>query len=226
MYNIDESWAEMKKLAIFDLDGTLLDSIEDIARAANKALADNGLAVHNIGEYKKMVGNGVKVLIDKAVPQHLRGTDTYNNVFKKYMEEYEVICNTSSTMFEGTRPLLEKLKEKGVIVAVVTNKPDKLSKAVIYNTLPHSLVDEVYGYREDLPAKPDPTVVNLIMKKYNAKKEETIFIGDSNVDIFTGKNAGVTSVGVTWGFRDVSELKDAGADFITNSFDELLQIIL
>ncbi len=216
----------MKRLAIFDLDGTLLDSIADIAKACNTVLAEAGLPIHPTAAYGSMVGGGLKVLMDRCMAPELQGSELYRQVTKRYTEQYSYVCKHDSHLFAGVPEMLEKLQEAGFVLAVATNKPHDMTLDILASTLRPGLVEIVYGQQPDIPAKPDPTVVQRILQETGCTAADTVYIGDSDVDIFTAKNAAVRSIGVTWGFRPRKELEDAGADSIADTIEELTQQIL
>lgn len=216
----------MKKLAIFDLDGTLLDSLGDIARCTNQVLEANGLPTHPVDHYRYFVGGGLKVLMDKAIPAEHLNTPLYDKISAEYVELYNYVCAHESHAFDGIIDMLKKLKANGVITAVATNKPDPMCKLVLADAYP-GCIDIAYGQREDIAKKPDPEVVMRIMRDAGiTNKEDIIYVGDSNVDIFTGLNAGVTTVGVLWGFRGRQELEEAGATILCSTVDELYNAIM
>ena len=216
----------MKKLAIFDLDGTLLDSLADIARCTNQALQANNLPTHSVDAYRQFVGSGVKVLLEKAIPQKDQTPKVFEKVRAEYVELYNYVCAHESHAFPGIPEMLKKLKQQGVITAVATNKPDHMCKLVLEDVFP-GCIDIAYGQRDDIAKKPDPEVVYRIMADAGiTKKQDVIYVGDSNVDIFTGLNAGVDTVGVLWGFRDQQELVDAGAELLASTHDELYDFII
>ena len=216
----------MKKLAIFDLDGTLLDSLTDIARCTNQVLEANGLPTHPVDAYRQFVGGGVKVLMDKAIAEELHDSEVYEKVKKEYVELYNYVCAHESHAFDGIVDMLKDLKARGIITAVATNKPDAMCKMVLEDVYP-GCIDIAYGQREDIAKKPDPEVVYRIMQDAGIEiKQDVIYVGDSNVDIFTGLNAGVTTVGVLWGFRDKQELVDAGAQILCETVDQLHNCII
>lgn len=216
----------MKKLAIFDLDGTLLDSLADIARCTNQVLQANNLPTHSVDAYRQFVGSGVKVLLEKAIPKKDQTPEVFEKVRAEYVELYNYVCAHESHAFPGIPEMLKKLKQQGVITAVATNKPDHMCKLVLEDVFP-GCIDIAYGQRDDIAKKPDPEVVSHIMADAGVtEKQDVIYVGDSNVDIFTGINAGVDTVGVLWGFRDQQELVDAGAKLLASTNDELYDLII
>jgi len=213
----------MKKMVVFDLDGTLLDTLGDLADAGNFALAEQGFPVHETVKYKYFVGNGIPKLIERILPE-----GTTEQVRK---ETYDLFCsyynnhmNDKTRPYKGACELLSKLKEKGIISVVVTNKDHKFAVEMIRKYFGNA-IEAVYGSIEGFPKKPDPYWVNKAIGDFYIKKEDVIYVGDSGVDMITAENATVFSCGVTWGFRTEAELKENGANQICESFDKLYEII-
>lgn len=214
----------MKKLAIFDMDGTLLDSLADLAYCCNLALEMEGLPTHPVESYRRFVGNGVNVLLEMAVPKEYHGTEVAQRIRENYMHQYQARSRSSATFYDGIVDMLKKLKEQGVRTAIATNKPDEINQLIVQRFMP-GLIDYAYGQRSDLPRKPDPAVLYLIMEQAGVTPEETIYAGDSDVDIQTGHAAGVDTVGVLWGFRPREELEEAGAKMLAANAEELYHFI-
>jgi len=216
----------MKKLAIFDLDGTLLDSLGDIARCSNQALEEMGLEPYPVDDYRRFVGGGVAVLIERVFANRENTPENTQRYKERYVELYNYVCAHESTAFPGILDMLRNLKEQGVITAVATNKPDAMCKMVLEDAFP-GCIDIAYGQRDDVAKKPDPEVVYRIMQDAGVEdKADVIYVGDSDVDIYTGLNAGVDTVGVLWGFRDKAELAGAGAPILCETNDELYNTIV
>lgn len=215
----------MYKIAIFDLDGTLLDTLKDLADACNYALRINNYPEHEINKYKYFVGNGTYKLVERALPEDKRTEEVICKVLRDFNGYYEIHKNDSTKPYEGINDLLNKLKENGVETAVVSNKPHDFAVDIV-NKYFKDKFNIVFGKRKDYPAKPDPISVLEVIDKLNATKEEVIYIGDSNVDMYTGKNAEIYTVGVAWGFRGSDELISAGADEIAYNTEELLNKII
>ena len=210
------------KTAIFDLDGTLLDTLRDIAQSVNYALEVNNLQTRPIDEIKSFIGNGILNLIDQSVPKNSTKAQK-SKVLQNYMTHYALHKKDNSEPFDGIMELLDNLKEKGVNIAILSNKDDKptkeLAKEVFTNTVCYAK-----GYTNDMPPKPAPDGIYHILDIINEKLENCIFIGDSDVDIQTGKNAGIYTVGVSWGFREFEELIQNGADKIVHKPSEILEL--
>ncbi|WRS26245.1 HAD family hydrolase [Oscillospiraceae bacterium MB08-C2-2] len=216
----------MYKLAVFDLDGTLLNTLTDLAVACNYALFQARFPVHMEQAYKHFVGNGVFNLIKNIVPADYREDKELLERVKAYFDDYYTKHSKDYTApYDGVKSMLRSLNTQGVKVAVLSNKAHQFTVGLVENYFP-GLVDVVYGQRNEYPKKPDPTVVFDIMKELGATAEETIYIGDSGVDMQTAKNAGLTAVGVLWGFRDADELLGSGADILVEDIEALLQKIV
>ena len=211
----------MKKLAIFDLDGTLLNTITDLGKACNHALESMGFASHPIQAYAYMVGNGVRNLMKKAQPDADEETiDKLLDCFKEYYNEH---CLDNTKPYPGIPELLNSLKEKGVAIAVASNKYQEATQKIIDGCFPDMGFVAVEGQREGRQRKPDPSIIFSILNQYPVPKKEVLYIGDSAVDIETATRACVESIGVGWGFRSVAELRRANADFIVSHPQEILE---
>lgn len=211
---------------IFDLDGTLLNTLEDIARACNFALMKNALGSHNLDDYRKMVGNGFDKLVLRALPPENLFTEV--EICKITAEAKSYYTNH---LYEHTFPypqisqVLQELQKAKKAIAVLSNKPDPMTKEIIHHFFPEINFTFVQGGTKDKPLKPSPEVLLELMKKHSWQKDESCFVGDSDVDIQTGKNANIYSIAVTWGFRDKDELENAQPNFICSSPKELLSFI-
>lgn len=215
------------KAVIFDLDGTLLNTIDTIKYYCDNALRDNGFNTIPVSEYKLMVGNGAKLLIERAM-NYTRADWTeaeFDKVFKAYNTAYDADTLYLTEPYEGVVDVLKGLKNDGYKTAVLSNKPDFATRDVVKTVFGDGLFDIVRGGIDGVPLKPDPTAVFEIMEELGVAAEETVFVGDTKVDIATGKNAGLYSIGVLWGFRDEAELTAAGADVIINDAARILEIV-
>lgn len=215
----------MYKVAIFDLDGTLLDTLKDLADACNFALRSYGFPEHQIEEYKYFLGNGAYKLIERALPIGKKDAETIGKVLGEFKKYYEKHKSDFTKPYDGIEELLIALKEIGIKTAVVSNKPHEFAVEIVERYFAKSF-DIVFGKREGYLAKPDPTTVIETLNHFKCKKEEAVYIGDSDVDMFTGKNAGLFSIGVAWGFRGARELSAAGANKIVYTSEELLSEII
>jgi phosphoglycolate phosphatase len=202
----------MYRTVIFDLDGTLLDTIADLAAAGNWVCRQNGWPEHSVEDYKAMVGHGIPNLVTQFSPAECRSPLMTLN-----MEQ--------TTPYAGISDLLDHLSAKGVRMAVCSNKADEFSRVIVEHYFPGKF-QLVRGKREGVPVKPDPACVNDILHELGGSAEDTLFVGDSSVDIRTGHNAGLSACGVTWGFRSRASLEEAGADALVDTVPELERVIL
>lgn len=216
----------MIKLCIFDLDGTVLDTVHTIAYYGNYALQANGIEPVDVEEYKFFAGNGAVNLIKRALRFRDRLTDeTFQKVFADYNAAYNADTSYLTAPFEGMKETLDSIKAMGIKMAILSNKPHFATCGVIASVFGEGYFDCVYGQREDVPIKPDPTAVLGIMEECNAKPEECLYIGDTGTDMKTGKNAKLYTVGVLWGFRGKDELLQNGADTVIEKPCQLLNCI-
>ena len=215
----------MKKLVIFDLDGTLLDTIADLAASVNHSLSAHGFTVHDEGKYKFMVGNGISALIERALPPGNKTPADVARVRETFLSHYDSSNTVLSGPYPGIAELLRELGNSGIAMAVASNKYDAATQKLVKYYFPDIDFKAVIGNLEGLPPKPDPTVVSLILRETGYSREETVFVGDSGVDMQTASNAGVTAVGVTWGFRPRAELEEFSPAYIIGSPAELSRII-
>lgn len=215
----------MVRYVIFDLDGTLLNTIDDLADAGNWVCRNHGWPVHTVEEYKKYVGNGMAKLAARFAPEDWRTPEGVRAVLDEFMPYYDAHKAEKTAPYEGMPQALARLKEAGISMAVLTNKADQMAGPVVDGYYP-GVFPIVQGALPDCPTKPDPTLLHRLMERMGARTEETLFVGDSNVDIRTAKNGGLTSCGVLWGFRSRRELEEEGADHIVETPMELAALIL
>ena len=213
----------MKSLVIFDLDGTLLNTIADFGTACNYALKKMGYPSHPISAYNFMVGNGVRKLMQRAEPD--ADAPTIDRLLVYFREYYDEHCTDNTLPYPGIPELLEDLTSKGVKVAVATNKYQSAATHIINHYFPEIPFVAVMGQIDDRPVKPDPSVVFAVLSASPAPKADVVFVGDSAVDIDTARRACVDSIGVTWGFRPISELRRAYADNIVNNPQDIMRIV-
>lgn len=214
----------MYKYVIFDLDGTLLNTLDDLANAGNYALEKMGFPVHEIEKYKYFVGNGIPKLIERILPQNVTD-EIKQQTYEIFCSYYQMHMNDFTTPYNGVLNMLEQMKQAGKKIAVVTNKADTFAKEIV-NRYFGGLVDAVYGSVEGFPKKPDPYWVNKAVNDFGADKSEVFYVGDSGVDMQTAVNAGITSCGVLWGFRQKEELIENGAAFICSDCLEIIRLVL
>ena len=215
-----------RKLLIFDLDGTVADTLPSIAEAVNMCADHFGYPQKDEAFVMSAVGNGVGLLLQKTMPEYAVADEKQFAAIKEYFAEcYEFTQSRIDSCYEGMSEVMHSLYERGYILAVLSNKPDKLVQMIIKNIFPDGIIAMSLGQTE-LPKKPDPTVPLLIAEKFSVSLDNTYFIGDSEVDVLTAKNAGMTSVAVSWGFRDRSVLEDAMPDALIDTREELLSYFL
>lgn len=215
----------MKQLVIFDLDGTLVNSIADLGTAANHALTRMGYPVHRLESYPMMVGNGITRLLERALPDEARRPRVIEALRQHFKEYYNDHLWTHTTVYPGIADLLDELTRRGIAIAVASNKyQDAVTRIVdhFFGQLPWAAV---MGQRDGTPVKPDPSVVFAILNQHPTPKADTLYVGDSGVDIETARRACIDNVGVTWGFRSRSELARAYADHIVDNPDDILSLI-
>lgn len=213
----------MINTVIFDMDGTLLDTLEDLRDAVNAGLALKNYPARDLEEIRQFVGNGVRVLLEKAVPEGTPEADM-KVCLEAFKEYYAKHWQDKTKPYDGIRELLAALKEKKIKTAVISNKYDEAVLQLCRDYFPGSF-DSARGERAGVPRKPAPDGIYSILEELGAAKENAVYVGDSEVDMETAHNAGLTSVGVTWGFRDRSLLQEKGADYIIDSPEELLEIL-
>ncbi len=215
----------MYKLVVFDLDGTLADTLSDLAHAVNEALVYVGAPTHPIDSYRTFVGNGVNVLIKKALGE--KGDDEeLCKKTKAYFDSYypQHLCDYTCA-YEGMTDVLSELRKASVKTAIHSNKPHEYVPHIIDKLFCDHKFDIVIGNMPLYERKPSPQALCAIMDELGVSKDETLYVGDSDVDVFTAHNAGVKMCGVEWGFRGKDELLSAGADFLAKDSAELLRII-
>ena len=205
----------MIKLCIFDLDGTVLDTVGTIAFYANQALEKNGIEPIEKKQYNFLAGRGIANLVRGML--EYRGCYSealYARVFRDYDTEYNKDVSRGTTIFEGLLESLDRLKQRGIKLAIVSNKPDFAAQTVVKALYGERYFDYVTGQTPGGVLKPDPSVVLTVMERFGAAREECLYFGDTSTDMQTGKNAGIFTVGVLWGFRGREELLENGADIL------------
>lgn len=209
---------------IFDLDGTLLDTLDDLMDAVNYSLAQCSMPVRSREEIRQFVGNGIQLLMERAVPDG-KDNPQFNQAFALFKEYYGVHCNDKTTLYPGIEEMLKTLKDAGVRIAIVSNKADFAVKELqqIYFD---GVTDIAMGEREGVAKKPAPDMVECVQHELGVSKESCIYVGDSDVDIQTAQNAGIPCISVTWGFRDREFLLAHGATVFAEDARELLETIL
>lgn len=212
-------------LYIFDLDGTLTNTLQTIAYFGNYALTAHGFAPIEPERYKTLVGDGMDILIHRMLQEYNADTDElFHRVRKTYDDAYSADFLHDTTVYGGIVQALGALKKRGDRLAVLSNKPHHVVVPIVNALFDNNLFDLVYGQRNDTPKKPAPDGALSICQKLSVRLQDAVFVGDTNVDIMTGKNAGMTTVGVLWGFRSKQELTDAGADYVIDAPAQLLTV--
>ncbi len=215
----------MKKLVIFDLDGTLLNTIEDLGHAANYALEKNGLPTHTIASYPFFVGNGVRRLITRVLPEDNRTPAMIDTLLKDFREFYDVHCCDCTKPYAGIPELLRDLRDQDVKVAVASNKYDAAVQKIINHYFGDIDFVAIQGQVDGVNVKPDPSIVFGILAKAQVPKSEVLYVGDSGVDMETARRACIDSVGVTWGFRPEKELVEYYAGTIVHQPNVILDLL-
>ena len=214
----------MTELVIFDLDGTLLYTIEDLRDSVNYALSQFDMPAVSLEAATANVGNGVKNLISLCAPAET-DTQTLEKILSTFKEHYKGNMENKTRPYDGIVKMLEKLKEKGIKTAVLSNKFDAATVRLCEHLMP-GLIDLPVGEREGVPRKPSPVAVDSIIQTLKCKKENSVFVGDSDTDIKTGKNADISTVAVSWGYRKRELLVSSGADYIADTVEELTEILI
>lgn len=215
----------MKKLVIFDLDGTLLNTIADLAAATNYALTQFGYPTHSTDAYRFFVGNGINKLFERALPEADRTPENVLRIRSKFVPYYNIHNADLSRPYPGIEDLLNQLQQHHIQIAVASNKYQEATAKLIGQYFPAIRFTAVFGQRENVPTKPDPQVVNEIIQLAGVSKEEVVYIGDSGVDMQTGLNAGVTTIGVCWGFRPKSELQEFQPDLLAEKPEDISRFL-
>lgn len=208
---------------IFDLDGTILDTLGDLADSVNFALLANNLPERTYEEIRSFVGNGIRNLVETSVPT---GTEAeiIDKVFADFKSRYKTHCKVKTSPYDGISELLDKLAEAGYKMSIVSNKADSAVKE-LHKEFFYPAIETAYGEMEGIPRKPNPQIINYVLEEMGAAAENTLYIGDSEVDYITAENAGLGLIMVSWGFRDRALLENLGAKNIADSPDELFEMI-
>lgn len=212
-----------RNIIVFDLDGTLLDTLEDLTNATNAALYYSGFPTYSTEEIRSFVGNGVKNLIKKAVPENCSEED-FDTTFGYFKDYYGMHCKDKTKPYDGVLELMAKMKEKGYQMAIVSNKLDSAVKE-LNDQFFCEFVTVTVGDQEGLNRKPHPDMVEEALRRMGEDKESAVYIGDSEVDLQTAVNSGLPCISVLWGFRNQDELEEAGATIFANTPDEVLELL-
>lgn len=210
---------------IFDLDGTLINTLHDLGNSVNKALASLGYPVHDIESYKNYIGNGTEAMVKKALPEGKREKQNIEQCLSKFNDIYELEFNVKSRLYDGIPALLDRLADKQIKLSILTNKPFKFTQKYVESHLANWPFEIVIGQTDGLPRKPDPSGALNIINVLNVDRSKILYLGDTGVDMITAVKAGVHPVGVLWGFRDEKELVENGALSLINKPLELINLI-
>ena len=211
------------KAVFFDMDGTIVNSMFDLAACTNEAMGRHGYPSKPAEDYMKFAGNGIYVMIQRALAPAEVSEEKLKEIRNDFFEIYKDKCTVNTTAYKGVPELVSALKEKGIKVGCITNKVE----AIAYKIIDHFFggMDVVYGQVDGVPNKPDPLLTLKALDDLGLKAEECLFVGDSDVDMQTAGNSGCVGVGVLWGFRDEAELRANGAKFIVKEAEEILEIV-
>jgi phosphoglycolate phosphatase len=211
---------------IFDLDGTLLDSLLDLAETVNEVLQTLGRPTHPVDSYRVMVGDGVAMLFQRALPETLHDSALKQRALELFDQVYSTRWNNRSKPYPGIENMLNALEEVGIRQCILSNKPDAFTKKCTAHFFPSTKFAMVIGHSDRFPRKPDPTSARWIASQLEIGSERIAYVGDTNTDMKTAVDAGLHAIGVTWGFRPESELREWGADSIANDPRELTRLLL
>ena len=212
----------MKNTVIWDMDGTILNTLEDLKDSVNYAVVSHGFKPYNLQEIKAMLGNGIKVLMELAVPEGLNNPK-FDDCFKTFQEYYQLHMNDKTRPYDGIPEVMEQLNRKGWKQAIVSNKIDSAVQKLAGTYYP--FVDLALGEKDGLKRKPHPDMVLAALKKLGVTTDEAVYVGDSEVDLATAKNSGLDCISVAWGFREIQKLKTIGAKNIVETPKQLLKVL-
>ena len=217
----------MNKIAavVFDLDGTLLDTLEDLGDAVNRVLADRGYPAHPMDAYRYFVGDGSAVLIERALPESARGTDVYRECLAAFMADYDKSWKVKTRLYDGISEMLDGLTARGIDMAILSNKSHGFTVACVRDLLSKWQFKAVFGLRDDVPRKPDPAGAFEISRLLETVPDRMLYLGDTGIDMCTAVSAGMFPVGALWGFRSRNELLENGARALIANPVELLGLL-
>ncbi len=219
-----EEETDLIRAILFDLDGTLADTLGDLVAAVNSALAAQGYPIRPAAAFPRYIGNGTDKMLERALPQPATA-EQVAALRAPYLAYYSAHPVDHTTVFDGMPETLAALRARGVALGVVTNKAEQMAKTVLDRLYGENCFDVICAQGADHPAKPDPTTARLALADLGVSPEECLFVGDSDVDMQTARNSGTTAVGVTWGYRPADELRSAGAAVLIDRPQELLSLL-
>jgi phosphoglycolate phosphatase len=213
------------KAVLFDLDGTLIDTVDDIGDAANRVLSNRGLPTHSISDYRLFIGEGVRMLFTRALPEESRNQDLITACLKEFIEDYRCNYNVKTKPYDGVPELLDMLQVRGLKLAILSNKPDPITKDCVAFFLSQWDFDVVLGQQDSIPRKPDPQGALEVAQRLAIQPSNFIYLGDTAIDMKTAVSAGMFPVGVLWGFRSLEELMGNGARVVIDEPMQLMDFI-
>ena len=213
------------ELVIFDLDGTLLDTIEDLANSVNHALQVYNFPIHPLEAYRYFIGNGVNKLLERALPEDKRSADFVSMLKVEFIKHYFAHAEEFTKPYPGISQLLVDIQNQGIKLGVASNKVHDATVQLVNRFFPEIRFTAVFGQREGYPVKPNPGILEEIIEMAGVEKANVLYVGDSGVDVATAYNAKVPFVGVLWGFRPQKELEEVGATQFVETTDELFEIV-
>lgn len=211
---------------LFDLDGTLLDTLEDLANAGNRVLAARALPVHPVAAYRYFVGDGMATLVERILPPALRSSEEITQAVADFQREYAANWDEYSAPYQGIAAMLDALVASGLRLAVLSNKPEEFTRLCVERLLAPWPFDPVFGQRPGVAKKPDPAGALAAAQALNLMPQDILYVGDTSIDMRTARAAGMDAVGVLWGFRDAEELHAAGAARLISDPAELVPLAL
>ena len=213
------------KAVVFDLDGTLLDTLEDLGDAVNRVLAERGFPTHPMDAYRYFVGDGSAILVERALPESVRGTDVYRECLAAFMADYDKSWKVKTRLYDGVSEMLDALTARSIDMAILSNKSHGFTVNCVQDLLPKWRFAAVFGLRDDVPRKPDPAGALEIAELLKLAPEQIIYLGDTAIDMQTAVSAGMFAVGALWGFRTGEEMLKNGAAALIEHPSDLLQWI-
>jgi phosphoglycolate phosphatase len=217
--------ATLFQAVLFDMDGTLLDTLEDIAESMNRVLVLNGLPTHPVDQYRRFVGSGIEKLARDVLPYAYRNAERVRELSEQMRVEYSQRWHEKTRLYPGVEQMLDGLHERGIRLGILSNKPDEFTKIIFEYFLSPWNFEMVLGASAERPTKPDPTAALFIAKKMGIEPRQFVYLGDSDTDMKTAIAAEMYPVGALWGFRDAKELRENGAKVLLQRPEDLLNLI-